>query len=72
MKVFAHRGASGDAPENTEAAIKLALSLPIHGVEIDVFAYEDEYVITHDRWLTRTTGLARKLSTLSRAELSTV
>ena len=70
MKVFAHRGASGEAPENSRAAIQIALDLPIFGVEIDVFAFDDDYVITHDRWLTRTTGIARRLNDLTKGELA--
>ncbi|MDM7861581.1 glycerophosphodiester phosphodiesterase [Alteromonas sp. ASW11-36] len=69
MQVFAHRGVSGEAPENTLAAIQLALKLPICGVEVDVFACEDEYILIHDRWLTRTAGLAKRLDQMSLAEL---
>ena len=65
MKVFAHRGASGLAPENTIAAIELALSYPIDGVEIDVYPLEDDYIIIHDRWLTRTAGLNKRLDQIS-------
>ncbi|WP_100642726.1 glycerophosphodiester phosphodiesterase [Alteromonas facilis] len=56
MQVLAHRGASGHAPENTLASINLALTAPVFGVEIDIFQVEDDYILMHDRWLTRTTG----------------
>ena len=36
MKIFAHRGASGLYPENTESAIKAALALKVDGIEIDL------------------------------------
>ena len=70
MRGAGHRGASGEAPENSRAAIQIALDLPIFGVEIDVFAFDDDYVITHDRWLTRTTGIARRLNDLTKGELA--
>lgn len=65
MKIFAHRGASGLAPENTLSAIQLALDLPIDGVEIDVYPVEDDYIVVHDRWLTRTTGLAKRFDQIT-------
>lgn len=69
MKIFAHRGASGLAPENTLSAIQLALDLPIDGVEIDVYPVEDDYVVFHDRWLTRTTGLAKRFDQITLEQL---
>ncbi|MBF1213831.1 MAG: glycerophosphodiester phosphodiesterase, partial [Fusobacterium periodonticum] len=36
MKVFAHRGASGYAPENTLVAIKKAIEMKADGIEIDI------------------------------------
>ena len=35
-RIFAHRGASGDAPENTLEAFELAAGMGAHGVELDV------------------------------------
>ncbi|MBT0586059.1 glycerophosphodiester phosphodiesterase [Alteromonas oceanisediminis] len=69
MKVFAHRGASRIAPENTLAAISTALSLPVYGVEIDVYPVEDDYVVIHDRWLMRTASLHKRIDQISLAEL---
>ena len=34
--IFAHRGASGYAPENTLEAFQLAAEMGAHGVELDV------------------------------------
>lgn len=56
MLIFAHRGASGEAPENTLQAIELALEQKCDGVEIDIHQVEDEFVVIHDRWLQRTTN----------------
>ncbi|WP_100658066.1 glycerophosphodiester phosphodiesterase [Alteromonas flava] len=70
MHIFAHRGASGHAPENTLAAIQLALDIDIYGVEIDIFQVEDEFVLMHDRWLTRTTGEKIRIDQVSLQQLS--
>jgi glycerophosphoryl diester phosphodiesterase len=51
MLVFAHRGASGYAPENTLAAMDIALDLGASAIELDVHCVEDELVVFHDRRL---------------------
>ncbi|MCR8995975.1 glycerophosphodiester phosphodiesterase family protein [Brevibacillus laterosporus] len=55
---MAHRGWSGRAPENTMAAIKLALAEPgIQAIEVDVQLSKDEIpVLIHDFTLERTTN----------------
>jgi len=55
-KCFAHRGWSGKAPENTMAAVQLALEQPIvKGIEIDVRLSKDGIpVVIHDGKLGRT------------------
>jgi len=55
---MAHRGWSGKAPENTLAAIRLALSHPrINAIEIDVQLTKDGIpVLFHDFHLDRTTN----------------
>lgn len=46
---FAHRGASGDAPQNTLEAFRLALELGATGLESDVWITADgEPVLDHD------------------------
>ncbi len=54
----AHRGFSGQAPENTMAAFKLALSKPyVHWMELDVHLSRDDVpVVIHDSTLKRTTN----------------
>ena len=56
MKVFAHRGASGHFPENTQSAIMAALQIGVDGIEVDVQSALDDYMIIHDTWLDRTTN----------------
>lgn len=51
MLIFAHRGASGYAPENTLKAMELALSLGAEAIELDVHRVEDQLVVFHDRQL---------------------
>jgi glycerophosphoryl diester phosphodiesterase len=56
-KVIAHRGSSGEAPENTLASLHLAGQQGIKWVEIDVMLSSDGIpVIFHDDYLSRTTN----------------
>ena len=45
MLVFAHRGASGGAPENTMAAFKQAIEKGSDGVELDIHLTADGKVV---------------------------
>ena len=55
---IAHRGASGNAPENTLAAFKKALEIGVDAVELDLHGTADgEVVVIHDATLDRTTDL---------------
>jgi len=56
MQIFAHRGASGNYPENTTSAITAALQAQVDGIELDVQSCADDFVIIHDSWLDRTTN----------------
>lgn len=57
MKIFAHRGCSGDYPENTLAAFRAARDLPIEGIELDVHLSRDgELIVIHDESVDRTTN----------------
>jgi glycerophosphoryl diester phosphodiesterase len=54
--IYAHRGASGYAPENTFAAFDRALEMPIDGIETDIRATQDGMlVLLHDATVDRTT-----------------
>ena len=56
--VFAHRGGSALAPENTIAAFDNGLALGADGLELDVHLSRDGVVVVHhDRLLDRTTTL---------------
>ena len=55
-QLFGHRGASGEAPENTHAAFERALAQGVPYLEMDCHATADgEIVIHHDDTLERTT-----------------
>ena len=72
MLIFAHRGASADAPENTLLAIDLALTQQADGIEIDVYQLGNDLVVIHDRWVNRTTNGNRVLSDYTLEELQTL
>lgn len=53
--VYAHRGASGSAPENTMSAFNKAVALGADGIECDVQLTKDaRLVICHDETIDRT------------------
>lgn len=53
--VTAHRGNSGNAPENTLAAVKSAIELNVEWVELDIHVTKDnKIVVIHDRTTGRT------------------
>jgi len=55
MKIYAHRGASAAAPENTMAAFRRAHSMGAQGIELDVqMAADGAVVVIHDHTLMRT------------------
>jgi glycerophosphoryl diester phosphodiesterase len=61
IDVVAHRGASGDAPENTLAAIREAARQEADWAEIDVVMSKDGVpVLLHDTNLARTTDVEQK------------
>ncbi len=58
MKIYAHRGASGYAPENTMQAFELARDMGADGIELDVHYTKDgKLAVMHDFTLERTTEL---------------
>lgn len=55
--VIAHRGASGRAPENTLAALRLAVESGTRMIELDVqFTSDRKQIVFHDHVLGRTTN----------------
>lgn len=68
--VFAHRGGSALAPENTMAAFDRGAALGADGLELDVHLSRDGVVVVHhDRLLDRTTALRGPIALRSADEL---
>jgi glycerophosphoryl diester phosphodiesterase len=66
----AHRGASGHAPENTLAAIRLAIEMGAEMCELDVQqTADDQLVVVHDDALDRTTNGKGNVWEMTLAEL---
>lgn len=71
IKVIAHRGASGHAPENTMAAFRKALEIGANYIELDVHLSADgKVVVMHDPTVNRTTNGKGKIAALTWKELS--
>jgi glycerophosphoryl diester phosphodiesterase len=71
--VFAHRGGSGLAPENTITAFETAMALGADGVELDVRLSRDGVVVVHhDALLDRTTNTRGGVDALNADELACV
>jgi glycerophosphoryl diester phosphodiesterase len=70
-QLFGHRGASGEAPENTLPSFELAWQQGVRFLEMDCHATRDgEIVVFHDATLERTTDGRGALRALSWHELS--
>jgi glycerophosphoryl diester phosphodiesterase len=68
--IIAHRGASGEAPENTLAAFALALKQGSEAIELDVHLSADRRVIVcHDNTVDRTTNGSGAIESLTVEEL---
>lgn len=68
--IFAHRGASAHAPENTLAAFELALAEGADAIELDVKLSADGHaVVIHDQTVDRTTGAQGRVKDMPLAEL---
>ncbi len=68
--VYAHRGASGYAPENTLEAFRLAVEQGAHGVELDVHLTRDkELLVTHDERIDRVSDGSGLVGSLTLKEI---
>lgn len=71
--LVAHRGGAAEAPENTLAAFRHALSLGIRWFELDVQMSRDgELVVIHDQTVDRTTNGTGEVGSLLLQELRTL
>ena len=70
MKIYAHRGFSGQYPENTMEAFLQVLKTPAEGIELDVQLSKDgEVVVIHDETVDRTTSGSGYVKDYSLTEL---
>ncbi|MBE0499679.1 MAG: hypothetical protein IBX43_10675 [Campylobacterales bacterium] len=73
MKIIAHRGFSGNYPENTLLAFEKALDAGADGIETDLQLSRDNVpVLFHDDTLKRITGVDKKPREFTLAELQSL
>ena len=71
MIIFGHRGAKGEAPENTVAGFRYARNLGIDAFELDVrLSADDQLVVMHDPTTDRTTAGSGPVSAFEAAKLA--
>lgn len=69
-KIFAHRGASAYAPENTLEAFAMAIEQGADGIELDVqLTRDNELVVLHDEMIDRTSDGSGAVKDYSLEEL---
>lgn len=68
--IYGHRGAKGEAPENTLASFRHCLEQGVHRCELDLHLSRDgQLMVIHDPTLKRTTGRRGKVVEHDAAEL---
>ena len=71
--IFAHRGASAYAPENTLAAFELAVDQGADAIELDAKLSSDgQVVVIHDDTVDRTTNGTGRVNSLSLSDLASL
>ncbi len=69
VRVYAHRGASVELPENTMGAFRRAVALGVDALELDIHATRDGVlVVSHDPDGRRMAGVAARLADVSYEE----
>lgn len=72
-RIYGHRGAPAEFPENTLAGFRRAKELGVYGIELDVHLSEDGVaVVCHDETLNRTTDARGDIADFTVAELREV
>lgn len=70
MLIYGHRGARGEAPENTLAGFDYAYQAGVRAFELDVrLCADDQLVVIHDATVDRTTSATGAVAALTAAEL---
>ncbi|WP_278494301.1 glycerophosphodiester phosphodiesterase [Acinetobacter gyllenbergii] len=69
MRIIGHRGARGEAPENTLGGFRYLHDLGVRAVEFDVRQLKDDHlVVIHDDDFVRTTGRSQQVENSSLVE----
>jgi glycerophosphoryl diester phosphodiesterase len=69
-RLYAHRGASAERPENTMPAFERAVEIGVDGLELDVHLTRDQQlIVAHDDTAARTTGAQVAWGDLDLAEV---
>jgi glycerophosphoryl diester phosphodiesterase len=69
---IAHRGASGEAPENTLAAFQLALEQGCDALELDIhLSLDGKLMVCHDSTVDRTTNASGRIVDIDASQLRT-
>jgi glycerophosphoryl diester phosphodiesterase len=70
LMIIGHRGAAGEAPENTLGAFRLALEQGCQGIELDVHLSADgRLIVCHDETLDRTTDRSGRIHDMRAEEI---
>ncbi|CAM4046953.1 hypothetical protein CCOS865_01783 [Pseudomonas reidholzensis] len=70
--IYGHRGAKGEAPENTLTSFRQCLAHGVNRCELDLhLSADNQLMVIHDATLKRTTGRRGKVVENSAADLST-
>ena len=73
MLVVGHRGAAGEAPENTIAGCRHAIERGVRHIEIDIqLSKDNKLVVVHDGTLKRTTGKSGRINSRTARQLATM
>ncbi|MDG1752753.1 MAG: glycerophosphodiester phosphodiesterase family protein [Thalassotalea sp.] len=72
MKIIAHRGASGEFPENSLLAFEQAILQKADGIELDVHFHDEskQFIVLHDFYLDKSTNGQGHYNQHSIAELT--
>ncbi len=73
QELLGHRGAAGEAPENTITGFQHAWEVGVRSFELDIRISSDhQLVVLHDESLLRTAGIDRKVWEVSAPELAEI
>lgn len=71
MLIYGHRGARGEAPENTLPSFARALTAGVTRVELDLhLSADNQLMVIHDPTLQRTTGIKGRVAAHTAAQLT--